>query len=365
MFCTLRNILFIPGMIGALVACINLPSTTTPISTIPPTPNVSSNIGAYLTQLTHDEKFSGAVLVARQGEVLVNNGYGFADVEGSVPVTPEIRFLIGSMDKQFTAMAVLMLYARDRLILQDPICDYMADCPLTWQGIAVHDLLTHSAGIADFPADVTTLSSYKDEPLDRDEIIAIYKEKPVLFSPGERFSYSTPGYLLLEHLVEEVSHQPFSSFLEQNIFEPLEMKSTDYDCRDEKLAVGFSASGITSRLIEWPRAYSICTTVEDLYLWDQSLYSDRLVPSAFTDLMFTAQVKAPEFGDMDYGYGWFVGEWDNHSVAGHGGWIPGSGFRSFIQRYPDDELLIVVLSNQSDSDVFAIVSEIAAQAFEN
>jgi CubicO group peptidase (beta-lactamase class C family) len=358
-----RSISFTGPVILVLVACSSLPSVTSATITTTQTATLASRIDAYLTQLTHDQKFTGSVLVARQGDILLAKGYGFADMERTIPISTGTRFLIGSMDKQFTAMAILILQAQGKLHLQDSICDYSSECPSSWQSTTIHHLLTHSAGIPDLPSDATILSDYKDRPLELDEIIAIYREKPMLFSPGERFSYSTPGYLLLEHVIENVSGQSFRSFLEQNIFEPLEMNDSDYDCRGENLAVGFTAPGITSRLVEWPRAHSICTTVEDLYSWDQSLYSERLVPSELIDLMFTAYVHAPEFGDMDYGYGWFVGQWHDHRVAGHGGWIPGSGFRSFIQHYPDDKLAVIVLSNQADSDVFGVASRLADIVF--
>jgi CubicO group peptidase (beta-lactamase class C family) len=167
----------------------------------------------------------------------------------------------------------------------------------------------------------------------------------------------------LVYIIEQVSGKTYKAFLEQHIFDPLEMNKTEYDCLGKNLAMGFTASGIPSRLIKWPRAYSICTTVEDLYKWDQSLYSDKLVPYELIDLMFSAHIQSPDSGAMDYGYGWFVGEWRGHKLAGHGGWIPGSGFRSFIQHYPDDEVAIVVLSNQADSDVFEITSKIAEIVF--
>jgi CubicO group peptidase (beta-lactamase class C family) len=284
-------------------------------------------------------------------------------VENSIPITTATRFLIGSMDKQFTAMGILILQAQAKLNLQDRLCEYLTECPSTWHKITIHHLLTHSAGILDYPGDITIISGYRDTPLPIDEIVKTYLEKPLLFTPGERFSYSTPGYLLLVYIIEQVSGQSYKAFLEEQIFNPLEMNNTEYDCRGESLAMGFTASGIRSRLIIWPRAYSICTTVGDLYKWDQSLYSEKLVPFELIDLMFTTHIQAPDFGAMYYGYGWFVGEWHGHKVAGHGGWIPGSGFRSFFQHYLDDEVAIIVLSNQADSDVFEITSTIAEIVF--
>jgi CubicO group peptidase (beta-lactamase class C family) len=355
-----------PWIIFALAflgSCSVFPSSISPTSTVPPTLPINAEIDTYLTQLSQDHQFSGSVLVAQHGDLFLSKGYGFADVEQSIPITTGTRFLIGSMDKQFTAMAILILQVQAQLDLQDPLCDYLTECPSNWYEITIHHLLTHSAGIPDFPADIATISNYQDAPLTRDEIIQIYLKKPLLFSPGEKYSYSTPGYLLLAHIIEQVSGQSYKSFLKHHIFDPLEMNNTAYDCRDENLAMGLTESGITSRLVKWPRAYSICTTLEDLFMWDQSLYSEKLVPYEMIDLMFATHIQTPDIGAMYYGYGWFVGEWQGHKVAGHGGWIPGSGFRSFIQHYPDDELAIIVLSNQADSDVFGITSKIAEIVF--
>jgi CubicO group peptidase (beta-lactamase class C family) len=175
-------------------------------------------------------------------------------------------------------------------------------------------------------------------------------------------------YILLGYIIEQVSSQSYATFLQLNIFEPLRMQNTGYDCKDASLAVGYQSFGIRAPLINWPRAYSVCTTVEDLYRWDQSLYTDHLLSKELLDAMFTPHMPAPaldpQFGEGSYGYGWFMGERWNRHVIGHGGWIPGSGFRTFIERYPNDKVTIIVLSNLEYAPIVAIASKIEQVVFE-
>jgi CubicO group peptidase (beta-lactamase class C family) len=365
MFRLLRIGLTIMVLATVLAACSGhqTPTAILPIATQTPQ-GVSSQIDAYLSNLTNEHKFSGSVLVVRSSKILFSEGYGMADIENTIPNNPQTRFLIGSMGKQFTAMAILMLQAQGKLNVQDHACQYIPECPTSWQEITIHRLLTHTSGISDFPSDITIYTSNTDVPLSPVEIITLYKNKPLLFKPGETFAYSSPGYILLDYIVEQVSGQSYGIFLQQQIFEPLKMNNSGYDCHNSKLAVGYETFGTRARLINWPITYSVCTTVEDLYRWDQALYTTQLISKELLDKMFTPYVPTPSYGDMEYGYGWFIGEWLNRHVEGHGGWIPGSGFRSFIQRYPNDGISIIVLSNQEYSDVFTITTEIAQMVFE-
>jgi len=352
-------------VVAVLTACTSLPTPTATLPAATQIPrDVRSQIDTYLSNLTDERKFSGSVLVAQESRILVSKGYGMADTENTVPDTPQTRFLIGSMGKQFTAMAILLLQAQGKLNVQDHICQYVPDCPTGWQEITIHHLLTHTSGIPDFPPDITVYTSNTDVPLSPIEILALYKDMPLRFKPGEMFAYSTPGYILLNYIIEQVSGQSYGMFLQQHVFEPLEMTRSSYDCRNSNLAVGYQAFGTKAHLTNWPRAYSVCTTVEDLYRWDQALYTEQLISKELLDTMFAPYVSAPSFGDMEYGYGWFIGEWSNRRVEGHGGWIAGSGFRTFIQRYPNDKVIIIVLSNQENSDVFAIATQIAHLVFE-
>jgi CubicO group peptidase (beta-lactamase class C family) len=340
--------------VGAvLLACAPLQApTATPIP-----PDVISSIDTYLYNLAQEGAFRGSVLVAQGDEVLLAAGYGLADIENNVPNTPQTRFRLGSVTKQFTAMAVLILQAQGQIDLQDPVCNYIPDCPVHWSEITIHQLLTHQSGLPDsweFYAD-------KNKPgvsYDPEEIIGWFKDAPLDFAPGDRFSYSNTGYLLVGLLVEKVSGQPYEHFLRQQIFEPLQMTNTGYAHDDAGLAVGYRTDGLEAQFMNASLAYSaggLYSTVQDLYRWDRSFYTEALLPQALLDTIFTPFIStpyvpyAPPYDQVGYGYGWFVGKRLGHRVAGHGGTY--NGFRALIERYPDHQISIIILSNLERSDI--------------
>ncbi|MFX1411086.1 MAG: serine hydrolase domain-containing protein [Promethearchaeota archaeon] len=349
----LTRIASIGIVIGVLLlACAPAQTpTATPIS-----PDVISSIDAYLGDLTRGGAFSGSVLIAQGDTVLLSAGYGMADIESEVPNTPQTRFHIGSVTKQFTALAVLTLQAQGQVDLEDQVCNHVPDCPDHWQAITIHQLLTHSSGLPDS----WQFYAHRNKPgvsYAPEEIIGWFKAAPLDFAPGDRFSYSNTGYLLLGYLVEEVSGQSYEVFLRQQIFEPLEMTNTGYAHDDTDLAVGYSHNGFAAEFINPSLAYSaggLYSTVEDLYRWDRSFYTEELVPPELLDTVFTPFLSTPHFpyappyDQVSYGYGWFVGERLGRRVAGHGGTY--NGFRALIERYPDDEIAIVILSNLASSD---------------
>jgi CubicO group peptidase (beta-lactamase class C family) len=348
-----------------LAFCIIIATCSIPIPQESPESDATSSnlvgtLDLYLSGLADNHQFGGAVLVGQEWEIVFSQGYGPASIEIGLDNSPQTRFLIGSMDKSFTAMAVLILQAQGEIEVMDGICSYLPSCPPEWEEITIRHLLTHSSGIADFPPDVTLLTNHEDAPLAPTALTSLYMEKPLRFNPGDIFAYSTPGYIVLQTIIESISSNPYRSYLQDNIFDPLGMNQSEYACSSSELAVGYTSYGMAADLIQWPSAYSICTTVEDLFLWDQALYSETLVPHEILEAMFTSYIAAPSFEEMDYGYGWFIGNWLGRSVEGHGGWIPGSGFRSFIQRYPEDQMVVIVLSNQEDADAFSVSTEIAA-----
>jgi CubicO group peptidase (beta-lactamase class C family) len=362
------------GLVAALAACGSSATATRTVHAVPsPVPIASpstatssdraSKIDGYLATLTARGRFSGAVLVSTNDDVLFSHGYGMADADSSVPNTPHTRFLIGSMDKQFAAAAVLLLQSRGKLNVADRACDHIPACPAAWRSITIHQLLTHTAGLRDLPPDIAILTGGEDKPLARTDLIKLLQNDPLLSTPGDRFSYSTLGYIVLEEIVERESGENYDAFQEHSIFGPLGMLDTAYACDPESLAMGQSAPGVRARLVNWPSVYTMCSSAEDLYRWDRALYTEQLLPSSELQAMFTPYVAAPVFGDVEYGYGWFVGEVRGHRVVGHAGWIPGSGFRSFIQRYTDDHVAVIVLCNLESCDVSMISSTIADVVF--
>ena len=352
---------------------LSLPVTQAPteLESLPPSPTLAteglaSKIDKVLNSLTEREAFTGAVLVARNGEVLLSQGYGLADLDKNLPNTPQTKYRLGSITKQFTAMAILMLQAQDKLNVQDPICRYISECPTMWQDVTIHHLLTHTSGIPNL-TDFRDYQATKATPSPPEQTIARFKDKPLDFPPGEQWRYSNSGYIVLGYIIEQASGQPYEMFLQQYIFEPLEIKNTGYDHNDGSLAIGYTGTHGLWREADYIdmtipyAAGALYSTVEDLYRWDQALYTEQLVSKDLVDLMFTPHAKMP-ISDLSYGYGWAVGKMNNHQVVGHGGGI--EGFATEIRRYIDDKVTIIVLSNRDTTGVGSTADLIAQAVFE-
>ncbi|HVF91592.1 MAG TPA: serine hydrolase [Blastocatellia bacterium] len=333
-----------PGRPGLLALLVLLLAAAGAAQVPAPVDKQVAAADEYLSRLVRDKQFAGAALVARDGKVIMSKGYGMADLENGVPNGPRTKFRLGSITKQFTATAIMMLQERGKLSTQDPLCKYVEDCPEAWRGVTIRHLLTHTSGIpsyTNFPDFVKTMAL----PAKLEELIGRFKNRPLEFQPGEKFSYNNSGYILLGLVIEKVSGQEYESFLRQNIFEPLKMASTGYDHTSEVLkdrASGYLLSG--DRIDNAPyldmslpyAAGALYSTVEDLYLWDQALYSEKLLSKKSFAEMFTPFKN-------NYAYGWGVNDQYGLRRISHGGGI--NGFSTFIARYPEEKATIIVLSN--------------------
>jgi CubicO group peptidase (beta-lactamase class C family) len=322
---------------------------------------VAIAIDAYLSDLAQEQAFTGSVLVARDGEILLSEGYGLADRERNIPNTPDTRFRLGSVTKQFTAMAVMILQAQGKLDVQDSVCEYLARCPEAWQGITLHHLLTHTSGIPNFTdfLDYPRTTATATTP---EQTITRFSDKDLLFQPGEEWRYSNSNYILLGHVIEQASDQSYEAFLEENIFEPLQMSNTGYDHNDGSLATGYLNRLMKAPYIDMSIPYAaggLYSTVEDLHRWDQALYTEQLVPQELLNLMFSPH-SSTDLG-TSYGYGWEMGNLNDRQVISHGGNI--EGFAAQISRYVGDKVTIIVLSNQQNLLVNRITDSIAALVF--
>ncbi len=314
----------------------------------PTPPDLAAKAGAYFSAEAQAGRFSGAVLAAQDGHIVLKQGYGMADYENDVPNTPQTRFRLGSITKQFTAMAILMLQERGKLRLEGPIGSYLPDCPEAWRAITIRQLLLHTSGLPEFLTlpDADAFQMLPATPL---ETIARVKDLPLLFQPGEKWSYSNTGYLILGYIVERASGQSYESFLQQNIFDPLQMAGSGYDHYTAVLkhrATGYVSPRLKAGYLDMSVPYAaggLYSTVEDLYTWDQALYTERLVTRRSLDEMFTPQVTPAGSAQVGYGYGWFISTAPGRRVVWHGGNI--QGFSALIRRYPDDRVTIVILSN--------------------
>lgn len=328
----------------------SLPTAATP--TVLPQ-QVISEIDQTLQRLAQQGLFSGSVLIARQGQILLSKGYGLADRAQELPNTPQTRFRIGSLTKQFTAMAILILESQGKLSVADPICNYLADCPESWKSITIHHLLTHTSGIPSF----TELPGYSNTygtPSPSPQTIARFRDLPLDFQPGKGWRYSNSGYILLGSIIEQVSGQSYEEFLQEYIFTPLELQDTGYDHNSSSLAIGYvdQYSSMPANYIDMSIPYAagaLYSTVEDLYTWEQSLSTEQLVPQKYLDEMFAPQAAIEGSEGMSYGYGWSIRLDAGQPYMGHTGSI--QGFSSIITRHPEEQLTIILLSNQENSNV--------------
>jgi CubicO group peptidase (beta-lactamase class C family) len=241
------------------------------VSTETSATHLAARAAAYLQDLANQQRFSGAVLMARRGEILVSQGYGMANLEHDAPNTPQTRFRIASLSKPLTATAILLLHERGLLHVQDRIAAYLADCPAAWQAMTIEQLLTHSSGIPDY----TLFPAFHQQHMlmrrwSPDGLVGLFRDTPLDFQPGERYRYSNSGYVVLGMIIERVSEMSYGSFLEQAIFEPLYMTGTGYD--DSRSVLKHRASGyvnttLKAEYVDTSVSYAaggLYSTIEDL-----------------------------------------------------------------------------------------------------
>jgi CubicO group peptidase (beta-lactamase class C family) len=290
------------------------------------------------------QQFMGSVLVAEDGKILLDKGYGFANLEWQIPNTPTTKFRLGSITKQFTAASILLLEERGKLKVEDPVKKYMPDAPAAWDKITIFHLLTHTSGIPSF----TGFPDYRDTEAmatTPEKLVARFRDKPLDFEPGTKWSYSNSGYVLLGYLLEKISGQTYSDFVQQNIFTPLGMKDSGYDSNSaviERRAAGYARSKdgpVNAGFIHMSIPFSagaLYSTTEDLLRWEQGLFGGKVLkPESLTKM--TTPFKE------DYAFGLGVISKDGHKRIAHNGGI--EGFNTSLTYFPDDKLVVAVLAN--------------------
>lgn len=302
-------------------------------------------------------KFNGSVLIADQGKVIYKKGFGMANMEWDIPNKSNTKHRLGSITKQFTAMLILQLAAENKLDLNSPITKYLPDYPKeNGDKITTHHLLSHTSGIPNYTAFPRFFEEESRNPYTPGEFVEKFANKDLEFSPGEKFNYSNSGYFLLGVIVEKITGKTYEQMLLDNIFTPLNMKDSGYDNHKEILknrATGYEKNGntfVNSNYLDMSIPYSagsLYSTVEDLYTWDQALYTNKLLPQKYMDLYFKPYI--PAFGSNHYAYGWAVGKdvignsKDSIYAISHGGGI--NGFNTIISRTTSNKSLVVLLNN--------------------
>lgn len=312
-------------------------------------------------QRQHIPGFS--LLVIRDGKTVLAQGFGFCNVELQVPVKPETVFQSGSVGKQFTATAVMMLAEEGKVGLDDPLTKYFHDAPPAWNDVTVRELLSHTAGFGDYPKDFDFRRDWtEDQELKRIESI------PLRFPPGTKWEYSNLGYVTLGILIHGVTGEFYGDFLQQRIFQPLGMNATRIISEADIVpnrAAGYRLAKGELKNQEWVAPLvnttadgSLYFTTLDLAKWDAALYTDKLLKRASLEQMWTvAKLKNGEPNKGNYGFGWFIEQRKGHRVIHHdGSW---QGFETAIDRYVDDHLTVIALDNLAGSKPGAITEHIA------
>jgi len=305
--------------------------------------------------------------VKRGDDLLMARGYGSADIENGVPATAETVFRIGSITKQFTATAVMQLVEAGKIGLDDPITEYLPDYPTQGHEITIRHLLTHTSGIKSY----TGLESWRPKmtlDLTDEELLALFKDEPLDFAPGERYRYNNSGFYLLGLVIEKASGETYREYLNGHLFGPLGLSGSTY-C-DERPIIPGRAEGyelVDGELVndaylsmnQPGAAGALCSTVPDLLSWTAALRAGQVVSGESYEKMTTV-FTLTEGSTTGYGFGLGVGEFHGRPIVSHGGGI--NGFNTMMSHYPDDDLDLVVLSNTGGPHAGQVAETIARWA---
>lgn len=315
----------------------------------------AKQIEDLLSKYNEYGQFNGSALVAQNGKVILKKGFGSANIEWNIPNQSDTKFRLGSISKQFTAFLIVKLAEEGKIKLDVPITTYLPDYPkANGDKITIHHLLTHTSGIPNYTSFPNFFKDKSRNPYTPEEFVKTFSSLPLEFTPGEKFNYSNSGYFLLGYIIEKISGKTYEQYLQEIILTPLKMVNSGYDHSDviiKNRAAGYEKRGkkiSNSPYLDMSIPYaagSLYSTVEDLYLWDQALYTNKLLSSKSMESLFNTYIKA---GNGSYGYGWFIEEIDNGAsgklkVTQHGGGI--NGFNTLIYRIPSDKNLIVLMNN--------------------
>ncbi len=333
-----------PGLDRFASAFVVLPFFLLPIS-------AAEDLGTRLDQEVRPYvdrgQFMGAVLVARGDEVLLDRAYGYANLEWDVPNTTDAKFRLGSLSKQFTAAAILLLEQDGKLRVEDPAKKYITDAPAVWDKITLHHVLTHTSGIPSITS-FPDFGATKTLPTTLEKSYRRYRDKPLEFEPGALWKYSNSGYLLLAYVIEKVSGKKYDDFLRERIFTPLGMNDSGGDQHAPILrhrAYGYTPAGDkvlrNADYLDMSIPIgggSLYSTTHDLLKWERGLFGGRVLSAASLKKMTTPFLH-------DYAYGLGVETAGGRKMISHNGGI--EGFNSRLNYYPEAKVVVVVLANQN------------------
>lgn len=326
----------------------------------------SSHVDALFREYVRPDAPGASVMVIRDGKVLLKKAYGLANLEDKTPCATDTNYRLASVTKQFTAAAIMLLVERKKLSYDSTLTDLFPGFPAYGKQITARHLLNHTSGLIDYEDLIpnSTVTPLKDAQV----LELLKREKGTYFPPGSKFQYSNSGYALLALIVEAASRTSFAAFLETNIFKPLGMSDTVafengisvvkhraygyWKHSDGSDVFERKDQSLTSSVLGDGGIYS---SVEDLYKWDQALYTDRLLSRASLREAFTPGVKINDEGE-GYGFGWFVATYRGLRTVWHYGST--TGFRTAIERFPDQRFTVIVLVNRNEADAHKLARQV-------
>ena len=326
--------------------------------------SIDGDVREYVKSEMERQHIPGlALLVTRDGKVVRSEGFGVANIELQVPVKPETTFQSGSVGKQFTATAVMMLVEAGKIGLNDPLTKYFSEAPPNWKNVTVRELLSHTGGFGDYPKNFNFRKDWT-EP----QLLKLVESIPLAYPPGSKWEYSNLGYLTLGILIHRVSGEFYGDFLRQRIFQPLGMQATRIISEADIVpnrAAGYRLVKGELKNQEWVAPAmnttadgSLYFSIVDLSKWDAALYEGKLLKRSSFDLMWTpVKLKDGQPNKAGYGFGWFIEERNGHRCIHHdGSW---QGFETAIDRYVDDHLSVVALTNLAGAKPGEITKHVA------
>lgn len=317
---------------------------------------IQARMDSVLSSAYSQDGPGASVIAVRDGEVVFRKGYGLADLELGVPIEPNMLFRVASITKEFTAALVLQLVEEGVLSMDDEITKYLPDYPVQGHRVTIENLLTHTSGIPTFQR----VPGFQDQVrLDHtlEETIAIFASQPFEFSPGERYSYSSSGYILLGAILEKATGKSYEELLAERIFNVAGMETAQLNGHDRIIpgrVDGYTVDHgevVNMPIASMTMAYSsggLLMSVDDLAKWDEALYGDQLLDEATRKAMWSPHIL-PNGQSIGYGFGWMISEFLGHPVRMHDGSL--DGFLSAAWRLPEDHLFVAVLTNSDSPEV--------------
>ncbi len=310
--------------------------------------DLPQKLDELVSAFAKNETFNGTVLVAQKGEILLRKGYGYKNAAKKEMNDGNTIFQIGSITKQFTAAVILRLQEKKKLSIHDKLSKYFPALRFA-DSVTIENLLSHTAGIYNYTNNGDFMNTEAVKPASQEKLFALFKDKPLEFQPGSKFSYSNSGYILLGYIIERVTGKPYEKVMHEMVFTPLQMVHSGFDfvaLQTPDKATGYYSLGKSGStpapVVDSTASFAagaIYTSVSDLYKWDRSLYTEKIISKASLKDAYTPRKSK-------YGFGWGIDTSYGKPVYKHSGGI--FGFSTDIVRVPDEDICIILFDNKGD-----------------